>query len=379
MLHVSQPLLDRLPPELRLEITSYIGSNVKDVASLSSCSHLWRQFCLPQLLQCVVFQSTLPNEVIARFVIQNVPRHGRLIKEIRADAFQSDKYPDDIHYIRWLGSRDSLLAMLIALAPNLRSLQLCWGAPYDGSRMTDGLSMSISALNEAASLRRLVIGCAPEGDTVYDHITSCASKLDELVIAGDPSDFLHDLPHVRLGSSVMHLKRLALSYVNISTLFDICSFPFLTHLHLNVKADMASILSAISTIQDTLLYLSLDGDCSFPRDFTQITDYPLLSLPNLGFLRLCWIPDVIYPLFQNAPCQSVATDNQLILGPLLQGGGFLKLQCVMIVKDDDLDDDLIEPSDSFIELCAQRGIVVDQSQLHDRLPPCLAVNDHMLD
>jgi len=53
----------------------------------------------------------------------------------------------------------------------------------------------------------------------------------------------------------------------------------------------------------------------------------------------------------------------------------------MIVKDEDLDldDDPIEPSDSFIELCAQRGIVVDQSQLHDRLPPCLAVNDHMLD
>lgn len=67
---------------------------------------------------------------------------------------------------------------------------------------------------------------------------------------------LTDFPHVTLGSSVMHLKRLALSYLKlkISTLFDICSFPCLTHLHLNVKTNMESILLALSTIQDTLLY-----------------------------------------------------------------------------------------------------------------------------
>ena len=178
LLRADRLSLDQLPPELRLEIVSYVGVHIRHIARLSSCSSKWRQFCLPLLFRQVVFSREFSNEAIVRFLIHNATRHGDLIHELCVEAFQSDGDPDDALHARWAGARDQLLASLLAFTPKLSSLHTRFTSDEESCAVPDALSTTFLVLHRAAHHRRLVLEELLPDDVACDYVVKKGLELD---------------------------------------------------------------------------------------------------------------------------------------------------------------------------------------------------------
>ena len=187
-------------------------------------------------------------------------------------------------------------------------------------------------------------------------------------------------------SSKSRLTHLSLTNVNVGTSFETCTFPVLTHLHLDTNNTIQSLLSAICAVQDTLRCLSVsvayeDEDVPLP---SQLTLTNLLCL-RFGYLSL--FTREIYALFGHVNCPDIIiTGNMRVDRPylmeelqiLLDGGIFPGLERLSVGGRDNKPFP-VDRYQSFMDVCTRRGIRLDQSLDTIRLPSCFAVNDLAFD